>query len=68
MSWTGKALGASEAIAHHQGAREGLGRLDSRQAREREDRDRLLRKMDLCELGWVDPQRMRVRAETQGQA
>ena len=66
MSWIGKALGASEAVAHHQGAREGLERLDGRRAREREDRDRLLRKMDLCELGRVDPRRDW--AETQGQA
>ena len=67
VSWTVEALGAPEAIAHHHlGAREGLERLDSRRAREREDRGGLLRKMDLCEWDWVDPQWMR--AETQGQA
>ena len=72
VSWSVEALEAPEAIAHHHlGAREGLERLDSRRARGREDRDGLLRKMDLCE-GWVDPQRKRLRAETrtetQGQA
>ena len=71
--WTEEALEVPEANAHHRlGALGGLERLDSRRAREREDRDGLLRKMDLCEQGWVDPQRMRLRAETrtetQGQA
>ena len=73
VSWTVEALEAPEANAHHHlGAREGLERLDSRRARGREDRDGLLRKMDLCEWNWVDPQWMRLRAETrtetQGQA
>ena len=66
MSWIGKALGALEATAHHQGAREGLERRDSRRAQERGARDGHLREMDLCVMGWVDPQRDW--AETQGQA
>ena len=71
MGRIGMAPEAREANAHPRGALEGLERLDSRGAREREDRDGLLRKMDLCE-GWVGPQRKRLRAETrtetQGQA
>ena len=66
MSRIGNALGALEMAAHLQGAREGLVKWDSRWARERKAWDGLLRKMDLCEMGRVDPRREW--AETQGQA